>query len=227
MSSKIGKEAQSERLIQYNIDNPDASKENSNRQIQFHKDNPNACEEAAVRTTQYFIDHPEAREDVSRRAKQYFINHPEAKEANSDRQIKWLINHPEFRSEQSKRLLQYHKNHPEYCKKQSARMLGIPYEEWENFACDHKYCPAFNEKCRESNREKYNRKCFLCNLLEKENISRNGKQQKLSVHHIDMDKMQGCDGKKWKLVPLCMKCHKITHNKLWEFRIMWLLKNVW
>jgi hypothetical protein len=111
--------------------------------------------------------------------------------------------------------------------KASATQQGIPYEEWESFACELPYCPDFNEKCRESNREKYNRKCFLTGLPESENIDKNGKQRKLSIHHVDMDKGQGCNGKRWRLVPVCMNWHGKVHNELWESRIIWLLDNVW
>jgi hypothetical protein len=112
-------------------------------------------------------------------------------------------------------------------KHQSATHQGIPYDEWESFASESLYCPAFNEKCKESNREKYNRKCFLTGLPEEENIGKDGKQRKLSVHHVDMDKGQGCDGVRWKLVPLSMWMHNKTHNELWKSRIIWLLNNVW
>ena len=110
----------------------------------------------------------------------------------------------------------------------SATLQGITYDEWENFAKDQPYCPLFNEECRESNREKYDRKCFICGLPEEENITSTGKQLKLSVHHYDMDKMQGCNGHEWKLVPLCVHHHGGNiHTKLWEIRIIYLLKNVW
>lgn len=111
--------------------------------------------------------------------------------------------------------------------KASAKAQGIPYDEWEEFAQNSPYCPKFDEFCRESNREKYDRMCFLTGLPESENITSTGKQQHLSVHHVDMDKMQGCDGKRWKLVPLCLKWHKIAHTELWIARITWLLNNVW
>ena len=111
--------------------------------------------------------------------------------------------------------------------KLSAGHQGIPYEEWEKFACESLYCPDFNEECKESNREKYDRMCFLTGLPEEENITSTGKQKKLTVHHVDMDKGQGCDGIKWKLVPLCMEWHTKVHNELWEARIIWLLDNVW
>lgn len=109
----------------------------------------------------------------------------------------------------------------------SAGLQKIPYDEWEEFAYNQPYCPDFNEECKESNREKYGRCCFLTGLPESENITSTGKHQKLSVHHVDMDKMQGCDGKRWKLVPLCLKWHSKIHTKMWEARIIWLLNNVW
>lgn len=112
----------------------------------------------------------------------------------------------------------------------SASLQGISYDEWESFAQEQKYCPLFNERCRESNREKYDRRCFLSGLSEEENLDKNCNIRKLSVHHVDMDKMQGCDGKRWKLVPLSMEYHRKTHGKdckLWETRIIWLLNNIW
>lgn len=109
----------------------------------------------------------------------------------------------------------------------SATLQGQTYDEWEKYASEQLYCSLFNEKCRESNREKYDRRCFLTGLPEKENITSTGKQKKLSVHHYDMDKGQGCNGKRWKLVPLCMKWYSRSHTKEWEARITWLLENVW
>lgn len=80
-----------------------------------------------------------------------------------------------------------------------------------------KYCPKFNESCRESNHEKYRRRCFICNKTEKKN------GQKLSVHHVDMDKAQGCESN-WKLVPLCKSCHAKAHNDEMIARLGYILK---
>ena len=112
-------------------------------------------------------------------------------------------------------------------RKQSASRQNIPYEEWESYVCESPYCPKFNETCKESNREKYDRRCFICGLPESENITSTGKHIKLSVHHADMQKSQGCDGVKWQLVPVCMKCHIPLHTELWKARIVYLLNNVW
>ena len=138
---------------------------------------------------------------------------------------------PETKAEMSavRTGLRVGENHPLYGtsptmdtrRKSSATRQGIPYDEWEGFATDSPYCPKFNEVCRESNREKYDRRCFLSDITEE----KNGK--KLSVHHIDMNKQQGCDGYAWKLVPLSVKWHNRVHTSLWMARIQYLLTHVW
>ena len=123
------------------------------------------------------------------------------------------------------------KNHPMYGKhhtEESRRRISaghqhIAYEEWESFARPQQYCIAFDESCRETNREKYGRKCFICGCDESKNITSTGKQQKLSVHHIDMDKDQGCDGHEWKLIPVCMHCHGKLHTKKMQLCIEYIL----
>jgi hypothetical protein len=106
-------------------------------------------------------------------------------------------------------------------RKMSATRQGITYDEWESFAKDSPYCPKFNEACRESNRDKYNRRCFLCGKEE----TKNGK--KLSVHHVDMNKQQGCNNHEWKLVPLCHACHARAHTTTWSDKLTYLLDNVY
>lgn len=120
----------------------------------------------------------------------------------------------------------YGKHHSDESRRRSSSTKqGIPYEEWESYAKESLYCPKFNEACRESNREKYDRRCFICGLLESENITSTGKQRKLSVHHVDMNKNQGCNDIRWRLVPVCLKHH--DHSKLWTLRIIYLLNHVW
>ena len=99
----------------------------------------------------------------------------------------------------------------------SAAQQHIIYDEWEAYACEKKYCPKFNEACRESNREKYGRKCFMCGKSEKAN------GQRLSVHHVDMQKSQGCESN-WKLVPLCRHCHATAHNDEMIARLGYILR---
>ena len=107
----------------------------------------------------------------------------------------------------------------ESCRHMSATKQGIPYDEWESFARESKYCPKFNNACRESNREKYGRECFICGKSEKANGRR------LSVHHVDMNKAQGCEGN-WKLVPLCMSCHAGAHNDELIARLGFMVKEI-
>jgi len=78
---------------------------------------------------------------------------------------------------------------------------------WKGGISFEPYCIKFNEKKKEEVREQYNRKCVICGIDEKDNITKTNKLIKLSVHHIDEDKEQGCNGKPWNLKPLCMHCH--------------------
>ena len=94
---------------------------------------------------------------------------------------------------------------------------------WQGGISLDKYCPKFSPKVRESIREEFNRKCFLCGKEENDN------GRKLDVHHIDYNREQGCNGHSWKLIPLCMSCHsKISkRNKVYfENLIMDKLKEV-
>lgn len=105
-------------------------------------------------------------------------------------------------------------------RKVSAGKLGISYDAWDGYANESPYCEKFNESCRERNRDKHGRVCFICGMEEFTN------GRKLSVHHIDNSRTQGCDGEKWKLVPLCNSCHGKAHNQLWQARIEYLLKYI-
>lgn len=112
----------------------------------------------------------------------------------------------------------------EHRQRMSAGQQGIPYDEWESFAKEQLYCPRFNEACRESNRAKYGYRCFICNKPQSENITKTGKVRKLSVHHVDMDKAQGCESN-WKLVPLCLRCHATAHNDEIIARLGYMVKD--
>ena len=200
------REEQSKRLLKFNSENPNDGKKRGIKLIQYHKDNPSAANNTSMWMKEYW-------EDSNWREKLIL------KLNDSWDDIK--------RREDMSIRMSEHWGILKHCEMMSAAKQGISYDEWENFASKQLYCPDFNEECKESNREKYDRKCFLTGLLEEENITSTGKQKKLAVHHVDMDKGQGCNGKKWKLVPLCIKWHGKVHNELWESRIIWLLDNVW
>ena len=70
------------------------------------------------------------------------------------------------------------------------------------------YCSLYNNKFKEYIRNKWFRKCLLCGKHE------SGNRRKFPTHHVDYNKMQGCDGNKWKVIPLCDSCHaKTTFRK--------------
>jgi len=77
---------------------------------------------------------------------------------------------------------------------------------WRGGKSFEPYCQKFDNELRERIREKFDHKCFLCGKPE------NGR--KLSVHHTDYNKGQGC-GHSWGLVPLCISCHMKTNYNRW------------
>ncbi len=104
-----------------------------------------------------------------------------------------------------------HKCRAEY---QSKNYSGKNSSAWEGGKSFEPYCEKFNNHKKEEIRNQYGRKCYICGRDEKDNITKTGKIRKLSVHHIDMDKEQGCNGKSWKLVPLCIHCHNSNKMKV-------------
>jgi len=99
----------------------------------------------------------------------------------------------------------------EYCSRKCSS-TGEHNPAWKGGISYLPYCELFNNKKREEIRDKYNRKCYICNKDESKNITKSGNKWRLSVHHIDLDKEQGCNNKGWKLIPVCMKCHRKIHN---------------
>jgi len=119
-------------------------------------------------------------------------------------------------------------------RKQSETLKGEKSYLWKGGISFEPYCKEFNNQTKKINRNNHNHRCFLCDKNENDNITKNGKVRKLSVHHIDGDKEQGCNGKKWFLVPLCMKCHAKTirspekYVKLIQLLLnLYYIKDVW
>jgi len=84
--------------------------------------------------------------------------------------------------------------------------LGEIHPNWRGGVSFEPYCEKFNFQLKERVREKYGRRCVVCGKSAEENGRR------LAVHHLDGNKMQGCEGQQWKLVPLCASCHSQLHN---------------
>jgi len=106
-------------------------------------------------------------------------------------------------------------------KKMSIAHKGIPTgrtgeksPNWKGGISFEPYCSKFNKPLKEKIRDKFERKCFLCNKPE------STEKTCLSVHHIDYDKDQGCNGKTFELVPLCRSCHSKTNGEREEQQIM-------
>lgn len=153
--------------------------------------------------------------------KKLCTNNPELIERHSIATKKAHADDPMLAELQSLALKKTYADDPTLKERISAAGQGIPYEDWTGFATENQYCEKFDEACRERIREKYDRKCFLCNENEMDN------KEKLCVHHYDMNKDDGCNGNLWKLVPLCRCCHGSAHSKMWTTRIEYLLANVW
>ena len=85
------------------------------------------------------------------------------------------------------------------------KMSGENHWNWHEGVSFGKYCPLFNKDLKERVREFFGRRCLLCGTLE-------GKE-KLSVHHVNYDKMMCCNDVKPLFAPLCRKCHGKTISK--------------
>lgn len=96
----------------------------------------------------------------------------------------------------------------------SEKLRGENAPNWQGGISRERYCSRFNRLLKEEIRNKFGRKCFLCNKPESENHD----GLKLPVHHVNYDKEQGCNGKKWELVPLCKTCHSKTNHHREQYR---------
>lgn len=102
--------------------------------------------------------------------------------------------------------------------KLSESKRGSKHPNWKGGISFEPYCNKFNKELKKNVRDKFNNSCFICGKIEKEN----GK--KLSVHHVNYNKGQGC-GYSWSLIPLCSSCHaKTNFNRYYWFN---LLNNYW
>ena len=78
---------------------------------------------------------------------------------------------------------------------------------WKGGISFFPYCYKFNEKRKQAVRNFFGNLCICCGKHAIENILSSGIQRELSVHHIDHDKQQGCGGRPFNLVPMCVICH--------------------
>jgi hypothetical protein len=97
-------------------------------------------------------------------------------------------------------------------KKMSDSIRGENHYNWKGGISFEPYCHKFNYLFKKSIRDKFGRKCFICNKTEKDNGER------LSVHHVSYDKECMCDGVECEFVPTCRSCNSILNSSrdLWE-----------
>jgi hypothetical protein len=91
-----------------------------------------------------------------------------------------------------------------------ADISGEKNYNWKGGTSFLPYCYKFNNSRKKAVREFFNYKCICC--------GENHYKRELSVHHIDHDKEQGCNGKPFNLVPLCDGCHSKELAREEEYR---------
>lgn len=103
----------------------------------------------------------------------------------------------------------------------AAKFRGDKNPNWQGGISFEPYCPMFNERQKRTTRNKYLNRCVICGKSTLQN------KRHLVVHHIDLNKQQGCEGINWKLIPMCALCHgKIHRNRQNELMLnMLLIKN--
>jgi hypothetical protein len=106
-------------------------------------------------------------------------------------------------------------------KKLSAINQGVEEDDWTGFASERKYCSKFNDELKLKIRAQYNFECVMCDMTEGE--SKIVYNEVLSIHHIDGNKDQGCNGNEIRMIPLCKKCHGQSHHDPMKSRIDYLV----
>lgn len=83
---------------------------------------------------------------------------------------------------------------------------------WKGGISFEPYCTKFNDEFKDRVRSFWDNKCGLCGKTQKDN------EIKLSVHHVNYDKMVCCNNTPPLFIPLCKVCHgKTNHNRgYWE-----------
>jgi hypothetical protein len=155
-------------------------------------------------------------------------NKPEIKEANRQRSLGRTLtsqqkeNHIikmkslEVRQKMSDNHADFNGNkNPNYGK----GLIGNKNGRWNGGISFGKYCYKFNNQLKQSIRDRYNNCDYISGLPQKYF------KRKLDVHHIDYDKDQGCNDKKFNLIPLSISNHTRTNanrsfwNRLFKYSL--------
>ena len=110
------------------------------------------------------------------------------------------------------------------------KISGPNSPNWKGGISFEPYCLKFNNTFKELIRDKFNRKCFLCDISELEQMEdqmrRSKKPYRLSIHHVSYNKNCLCDDIDCEFIPLCSSCHSKTtigDRAYWENHIIKLL----
>ena len=94
----------------------------------------------------------------------------------------------------------------EYKKKRLGIGAGQNNPNWKGGISFKPYCYKFNDNLKERVRDFFNRRCYVCDMSEEAN------GQRLTVHHVNYDKMICCNDIPPLFAPLCKR-----HNSMGNF----------
>lgn len=223
---------------------PEWRKAQSDRMYQYYEDHPEIIEKfKGLRPYLCGDANPAKRSEVRKKISESKLGdknsskRPEVRKKIAD-SVNKLYEDPEykarFQGENNPMFGRTGADNPNYGRKvtfedrirQSCIMRGISIDDFDGFVSENKYCDKWNERIRKIIRDLYDN-CdyfsgipdYVCNVLK-------GKVYKLDVHHVDSNKMQGCDDHKWKLVPLSRSNHVKTNinRAFWERLICYALE---
>ena len=86
-------------------------------------------------------------------------------------------------------------------------MSGENAPNWQGGISFGEYCPKFNNDIKQQIRNKYDN----CDYISGIHASICNPHRKLDVHHVDYNKLQGCDEHEWILIPLSHSNHVRTN----------------
>lgn len=109
------------------------------------------------------------------------------------------------------------------CYEESIRGAGS--RNWRGGSSFEPYCPKFNNKLKAYIRHKFNYRCVICGNIETTTRKDTNCTLNLAIHHVDYNKLQGCQGRTWALVPMCHRDHAKTNGDRWYWFA--LLINYW
>ncbi len=98
----------------------------------------------------------------------------------------------------------------EHKRKIAESLKGEKCHLWKGGISFFPYGLEFNKELKEQIRARDNHLCQECSTHQSKLFSKNGKPEKLSVHHIDYDKL---NSRSWNLISLCKSCHCKTNLK--------------